>query len=397
MAEISVAQVVEQMTLPLWQDSEYLQRLFGLLPVVIWITDLDLRITASFGGGLSVLGLRQNEAVGITIHEMFAMSNAEQAPIQAHEKALKGISAAYEIMLGELIFQVSVEPLFERDGQISGCVAIALDITTQKQTEELRRTLIKEQALSNLKTRLASMISFEFRTPLAVIQSSNELLQRYGDQMTSERKLEHEDTINNQVQQLSSLLDDIVTVSSDDLSRHNNPTQVDLAALCQGLISLVQVYAPLHQIRFTLVKTPCLVMIDAKLVQHALNNLLSNAIKYSPAGGGIEVNLSLEAKQAIISVQDNGIGITPEDQSSLFGLFRRGRNVGDIQGTGLGLSIVKRAVEIHGGTIECESQLGQGSTFTIRLPMTDCDDPDALARLESASNQDLMLPEMVMF
>jgi signal transduction histidine kinase len=362
--------------LPLWEDAQYLQRLLDILPVVIWITDLELRITASFGGGLSVLGLQQNEAVGITIHEMFATSNAGQGPIQAHEKALKGISAAYEIMLGELMFQVSVEPLIERDGQISGCVAVALDITTQKQAENLWRTLVKEQALSTLKTRLASMISFEFRTPLAVIQASNELLQRYGNKMTSEKRLEHEDAINAQVQQLSNLLDDIVAVSDDGLNRRYNPAQVDLEMLCQEIISLIQVHTPMHHIHFTVVKTPCPVIVDAKLVRLALNNLLSNAIKYSPTSSTIEVQLNLEAKHAIISVQDYGIGIVPEDQPNLFSLFNRGRNVGDITGTGLGLSIVKEVVETHGGTVGCESELGVGSIFTIRLPMIDCDNPD---------------------
>jgi signal transduction histidine kinase len=104
-------------------------------------------------------------------------------------------------------------------------------------------------------------------------------------------------------------------------------------------------------------------------MHHAISNLLTNAIKYSPAGCPIRLAVIYDPDQLIIQVEDHGIGIPEADLNQLFGLFHRASNVGAIPGTGLGLAIVKQAVEAHRGTIHVESTLGQGSTFTVRLPV----------------------------
>jgi signal transduction histidine kinase len=108
---------------------------------------------------------------------------------------------------------------------------------------------------------------------------------------------------------------------------------------------------------------------DNKLLGHILNNLLSNAIKYSPDGGLVQFTLACENQQAIIAVQDYGIGIPEEDLPLLFESFHRARNVGNIVGTGLGLSIVKKCLDIHQGKIFVNSIPGVGTTFTVHLPL----------------------------
>jgi signal transduction histidine kinase len=108
---------------------------------------------------------------------------------------------------------------------------------------------------------------------------------------------------------------------------------------------------------------------DEKLLRQILTNLLSNAIKYSPDGGTVHLTLACQAGRVTFQVRDDGIGIPDEDQARLFETFHRARNIGNIPGTGLGLAIVKKSVDLHGGTIEVASQVGQGTTFTVTLPM----------------------------
>ena len=107
---------------------------------------------------------------------------------------------------------------------------------------------------------------------------------------------------------------------------------------------------------------------DEKLVRHILSNLLSNAVKYSPAGGQVDLRLRCGRTETTFEVKDAGIGIPKEDQGRLFSTFHRGRNVSNISGTGLGLAIVKKCVDVHGGSISFESEVGRGSTFVVRIP-----------------------------
>src|SRR5262249_12981198 len=110
---------------------------------------------------------------------------------------------------------------------------------------------------------------------------------------------------------------------------------------------------------------------DEGLLQHILTNILGNAVKYSPAGRSVEFSLSRHGNDAEFIVRDYGCGIPEADQARLFTAFYRGSNVGKTSGSGLGLVIAKRCVDLHGGVINCASVEGNGTTFTIKLPLFD--------------------------
>ena len=110
-------------------------------------------------------------------------------------------------------------------------------------------------------------------------------------------------------------------------------------------------------------------LMDEKLLRHILTNLLSNAVKYSPQGGNVYFNLSSHNGEAIFQIKDEGIGIPPADLKQLFQSFHRAKNVGKIPGTGLGLAIVKQCVDLHAGTIDVSSEVGVGTTFTVKIPL----------------------------
>jgi PAS domain S-box-containing protein len=247
-----------------------------------------------------------------------------------------------------------------------------IDITERKRAEEeLRKALEKERELSDLKTRFVSMASHEFRTPLTTIVSSTEILERYFDRLGAEQKAKHFQRVRAASQHMTQLLDEVLLLGRAEADQLQfRPEQLDILALAQEVLETVQLSAP-PNIRFeTAFECPQpWLWLDEKLMRHILNNLLSNAVKYSPGGGTVRFTLACEGQELLIRVQDEGIGIPPKDLEHLFEPFHRGENVGTIQGTGLGLAITKRAVDLHHGTIVCESTVGAGTTFTIRIPL----------------------------
>ena len=257
-------------------------------------------------------------------------------------------------------------------------MAIVRDITERKQAEaDIRKTLEQEKKLNELKSRFVTMASHEFRTPLATILSSCELLEHYGFKWTEAKKLTHFHRIQASVKHMTTLLNDVLLLGKADAGKLEfNPIEINLPEFCQNLIEEIQSSSSTHQIIFLIEN--CLeegsdrdfvVGMDEKLLRLMLNNLLSNAIKYSPDGDRVIFSLTCQAKQAIFQVQDFGIGIPQEEQDRLFDSFHRAGNVGSIPGTGLGMAITKRAIDLHQGTITIESQIEIGTTFTVTLPV----------------------------
>jgi len=237
--------------------------------------------------------------------------------------------------------------------------------------EQVSRALEQEKELGELKSRFVSMTSHEFRTPLAGILSSAEMLEEYGDQFTEERKLLYLRRIQASVNHMIDLLNDILVIGRADAGKLEfHPAPLDLLKLCQELVEELHLTAGTqHRLTFASQVESAQASMDENLLRHILTNLLSNAIKYSPQGGEVQLTLTCQADQAILRVQDQGIGIPPEDQARLFDTFHRASNVRNIPGTGLGLAIVKRSVDAQGGTIRVESQVGVGTTVTVTLPM----------------------------
>ncbi|MBN2304016.1 MAG: GAF domain-containing protein [Anaerolineae bacterium] len=256
--------------------------------------------------------------------------------------------------------------------RIANVVCSLRDISDRKQLEaELRTALAKEKELNELKTRFVSMVSHEFRTPLTTIQSSSSLLKDYFDRLTPERRHSHLERIQSQVRRLTSLLEDILTVSKmQTVGLDFAPVPLNLDALCAAALDDMRLSAgDAVEIVYERSGGCHQVVMDEKLLLHILTNLLSNAVKYSHPGGIVRFSLHCEKDEIVIGVQDNGIGIPAADQARLFQPFSRATNVGTIKGTGLGLVIAHNAVMLHGGRIEVESAENAGSTFTVYLPM----------------------------
>ncbi len=258
------------------------------------------------------------------------------------------------------------------NGMIIGTSGTLHDITERKQAEEeICKALEKEKELNELKSRFISMTSHEFRTPLTTILGSAELLEHYSHKWTEEKKYNHLQRIQNAVQHMTELLNDVLLIGKAEAGKLEfNPSHLDLAKFCFNLVEELQLSASSqHTFTFVNPSQDLHASMDKKLLRHILSNLLSNAVKYSPAGGTVRFELTSTNTEVIFKIQDQGIGISKEDQQRLFESFHRATNVGEIPGTGLGLAIVKHSVDLHGGKIEVDSEVGAGTTFTVTLPL----------------------------
>lgn len=249
----------------------------------------------------------------------------------------------------------------------------AVDITErQQQQEQLKELLAREKELSDYRSRLLTMLSHEFRTPMSIIKTSASIMQRYQERLTPDRMVSHLNTITRQVSLLDDTLSDILySYESDTNVIQLHLDWIELDQICNNSIDQLQLSAEAtHKIRREIIGTPQPVYLDEKLLQRIINNLLTNAIKYSPDGGEIILELHYEDEQVSIHVQDNGIGIPDDELNQLFMTFYRGTNVSNIPGTGIGLSIVKHAVDIHNGSINVSSEIDKGTRFSICLPIS---------------------------
>ncbi|MBE9128688.1 MULTISPECIES: PAS domain S-box protein [unclassified Coleofasciculus] len=274
-------------------------------------------------------------------------------------------------------------PIVGSAGKIYRIVGIAEDITEYKQAkQEILNALEKEKELNQLKSRFVTMTSHEFRTPLTTILGSAELLKYYSDRWNDEKKLMYFDRIISTVKHMTHLLDEVLFIGRAESGKLDcNPAGLDVVEFCHSLAEELQLSAGNQQaIIFNAQVSPTLAQegvesvqayLDEKLLRHILGNLLSNALKYSPLGSPVTFNLTLHDGNAIFHIQDQGIGIPPEDQLLLFESFHRASNVGKIVGTGLGLAIVKKSVDLHGGQIRFTSEVGVGTTFIVTIPLNE--------------------------
>lgn len=237
--------------------------------------------------------------------------------------------------------------------------------------DEALANLAREHELGELKSNFVSMVSHEFRTPLAVILSSTDILSNHLDRLSPERRAQQLAGIRGSTQQMARLIEEVLLLGKVEAGKMAFvPEPVNLRHFCSELVD--EAHSATAR-RCTIVlecgdDLPESISADPALLRHIFSNLLSNAAKYSPEGAEVKLNVTQDSGSLIFRVSDKGIGIPIEDQARLFEPFHRAKNTGQISGTGLGLMITKRCVELHGGSIAVTSAQGEGTTVDVRLP-----------------------------
>ncbi len=257
-----------------------------------------------------------------------------------------------------------------------GSIWTYLDISGRKQAEdEIKAALEKQKELNQLKSRFVAMTSHEFRTPLATIQSSAELLKYYSDKMPAEERQEVICSIEVAVKRMADMLENILVIGKVDAAKTEfQPAWAPLKPFCERLVREIQITADQAaqnkcRLSFQMLGDSGPRLFDERLLHYILGNLLSNAVKYSPNGGEIFFGVVCRPESTEFTVADQGIGMAQNDVAHLFETFYRASNVGNISGTGLGLAIVKRSVDLHGGSVKVDSILGTGTRFVVTLPI----------------------------
>jgi two-component system, sensor histidine kinase and response regulator len=241
----------------------------------------------------------------------------------------------------------------------------------QLEIEQWQRAFAEEHEQRLVKAKMVAMFSHDFRNPLTSILSSSEILRNYNDRLDDAHRRVHFNRVEASVYQLLQMLDDMLAVAQLETGNLDfNPEQMNVSEFLRQIIEEFQlIHAETHSLNFKNHLSD-VIRADPRLLRQIATNLISNAIKYSPVGSNVSLFLRSSNEHMELVVQDQGIGISEADQPRLFHAFQRASNVGGISGTGLGLTIVKQAVELHGGTVHLESQLGRGTTITVHLPRT---------------------------
>jgi PAS domain S-box-containing protein len=283
---------------------------------------------------------------------------------------------------------VLITALFDPQGELRGFGKVTRDMTERKLAEEQReqlrereRQLILEreerelmESAMRMRDMFMTVLAHELRTPLTSLLGNAQLLLRRGqrEQSLSERDQRNVEVIISQAARLNEMVSlqlEISRLNTGQLHIARQP--VDIAALARQVVEETQPTVTAHAVTYAGPDTPLLIEGDALRLFQVVQNLVQNAIKYSPTGGTVEVQVEPRDATAAIIVRDEGIGIPRAELPRLFQRFYRAANVEahHISGLGVGLYVVKELVTLHGGTVQVESEEGQGSTFIIRLPL----------------------------
>jgi signal transduction histidine kinase len=238
--------------------------------------------------------------------------------------------------------------------------------------ENLETALTKEKDLNELQRQFVSMASHEFRTPLAIIDGLAQRMQSYADknQLTPEDALQRIEKIRTAVKRMTRLMES--TLSAARMEEGKIEVVIvpcDIANIVRDVCSHQQELVQTHIISTYLAGLPETILADASSVEQMLANLLSNAVKYAPNAPEIAVVAQKMGSYVVIAVCDRGLGIDADELDKVGEQYFRGKTSTGIAGTGIGLALTKVLIDMHGGSLNIESKKGEGSTFTISLPI----------------------------
>ncbi|QJD94536.1 PAS domain-containing sensor histidine kinase [Mucilaginibacter robiniae] len=334
-------------------------------PVLIWMTDTEKETTflnkswlqftdthhLPFDSGYLQSDLLHPQDVnGVAERYNKAFDTREEFYI---EYRMKSNSGAYR-WIG-----MKGVPHISPDGAFAGFIGSGMDITEMKEHEQIKNDFI-------------GMASHELKTPITSIKAYVQLLLNiYKDANDDDFLKKSLNTVNKQISKLTRLISDLLDVSkmeSGQLSLNTEP--VKLNDLLKETVEEVQHTATHHDIVYQH-EGVCTVLADRDRIAQVITNFLTNAIKYSPENDRVDVKLSIKYNEALVAVQDYGIGINPIDQNKIFNRFYRveGRNEQTFSGFGIGLYVAAEIIKRHNGKFWVESEKGKGSVFYFSIPL----------------------------
>lgn len=267
--------------------------------------------------------------------------------------------------IGGLIFGHKEKGVFSIEHEITvkniaSQAAIALDNS---------RLFERVRALNEKKDEFIALASHELKTPLTTVKGYLQVLEKRIEEPMSKLFLGKS---LNQVNKLNTLVEDLLNMSRIEAGKLEFRYEAfDLKDMLQDISQTFTYSIGQHELITDLGDTKVMVKADAPRIEQAILNLLSNAIKYSPLAKNVYLKLAMEEGKAVVSVRDEGIGLTPDQQKQVFSRFYRAESTKGINGLGLGLYLTKQIIDAHKGDLSVNSEVGKGSEFSFSLPILD--------------------------
>jgi PAS domain S-box-containing protein len=330
----------------------------------------------------SFLGYDEEELIGVNAQDIIFITDKPKVKEVFRSQFKENnypIKLTYRILHkeGKYIWVESrLQPLFNSKEVFIGSQAVTRDITAHKLAQqEIKRNIVKEKELNELRTKFIAMASHQFRTPLTVIRSNMELLSMLMENVEGKAKSKFSKIntrIDAQITKMTSLMEDVMLLGK--LEEGKTPFLPKKQDIVSWFNTLIQTTFSNEQdgrfVDFDKKVDFLEVEFDDKILGHTLLNLISNAFKYSQnSGENPKVVIEENDGSVIFAITDKGIGIPKTEQDNLFQSFYRANNTAGIQGTGLGLVIAKEFVEMHKGIIVFESEVDHGTTFWVSIPI----------------------------
>lgn len=355
-------------------EKDYLDILMNQTPDTIYFKDVDSRFTRINKPQVETLGLtNHSQAVGKTDFDFFPAELAdqfftdEQKIIKSGEPIIGKIESITDSKKRIHWFSTTKLPMKDPEGKIIGIVGVSRDITAIKKIEEELREL------NSSKDRLFSIIAHDLKSPFMGLIGYSDLILEQFDELDKDQLRKWISDIHKSIHSIFKLIENLLNWSRLQTDKFEySPGKVNLFESAAYGINLVIANAKNKEIEIiNRIQNDLFVFADENMLNSILGNLLSNGIKFSHRGGKILINSALVDHSVEVSVEDNGIGICPKDQSKIFSVevSHTTRGTEDEKGTGLGLVLCKEMIERHGGQIRVESTKGKGTKFIFTLPM----------------------------
>jgi PAS domain S-box-containing protein len=334
---------------------------FDSISDMVSIHDTDFRLVGVNLAFTSALNLEAEEVIGQPCYEVIhgADQPVEDCPhLKTLETGQPCTMQYFEPRLG-MHLEVTTSPIFDGDGRMTGSVHVARDVTERKRIEQLKDDFI-------------GLVSHELRTPLTVISGCLSTILSEFERLQPAEMVQLLQDATVETDSLSRLIENLLELSrSRAMNLYLYPEVTDIKQLVRTALDRMRRYAASYRYAASLPEGELNIEADSLRVGRILFNLLDNAVKNSPSGSRVTVSATPEPGRLVISVSDEGKGLSPREQARLFVPFERaGSSRFDrARGAGLGLIVCQKLVEAHGGRIWVKSSRGRGSTFSFSLPM----------------------------
>lgn len=360
------------------------ETMLGQIADAVMVIDTTGRTTYLNQAAKTLLG---TDSVGVPPErrsEVYGLLTAEGDPFQAEDLPSMRAMREKQVITGvdmrirrpdgtDIPVQENAAPIVAEHGSVVGAIATVRDMSAQHKLERQKEDFLAAAA-------------HDLKNPVAVLQGQAQLLRRRAQRgsLDQEQVMAGLEVIESRARAMTTMIDELMDVTRLRMGEQLqlNRQQTDLTEIVREAVDVQRAVSEGHHLVFEAAEGAFTGFFDTARLARVLGNLLTNAVKFSPEGSEIQVRVQRQELEgqawAVVAVHDHGVGIPAQDLPHVFEWFYRAENVaGTVSGTGIGLAGARQIVEQHGGTIDVESQVGIGSTFTLRLPMSPAGEPIA--------------------